>query len=178
MHPATRSRLEPVGKPQTHDLRSTRELTYSSKTRVSECISFQSLNQTIRQLGDLRELYLPRCSSRYEPSATPGGPSIRWPPKLEHLALSGSVSGQFLWDMLRQPDNFPPTFSSLSIHHSPGLDQYVETLLQRSHRTTATGKLNANIKTAGKVSDPYLTAYLHRLPSSNSAIYQPSNKAG
>ncbi|KAI4611530.1 hypothetical protein J4E83_000299 [Alternaria metachromatica] len=90
---------------------------------VSECISFQSLNQTIRQLGDLRELYLPRCSSRYEPSATPGGPSIRWPPNLEHLALSGSVSGQFLWDMLRQPANFPPTFSSLSIHHSPGLDQ-------------------------------------------------------
>ncbi|CAI9627252.1 hypothetical protein CC77DRAFT_977900 [Alternaria alternata] len=90
---------------------------------VSECISFQSLNQTIRQLGDLRELYLPRCSSRYEPPATPGGPSIRWPPKLEHLALSGSVSGQFLWDMLRQPDNFPPTFSSLGIYHSPGLDQ-------------------------------------------------------
>ncbi|KAL1796968.1 hypothetical protein ACET3X_005508 [Alternaria dauci] len=89
---------------------------------VSECISFQSLNQTIRQLVDLRELYLPRCSSKYEPPATPGGPSIRWPPKLEHLALSGSVSGQFLWDMLRQPDNFPPTFASLGIYHSPGLD--------------------------------------------------------
>ncbi|KAF1947247.1 hypothetical protein EJ02DRAFT_138189 [Clathrospora elynae] len=87
---------------------------------VSECISFQSLNQTIRQLGYLQELYLPRCSSRYEGPAL--SINIRWPPRLQHLSLSGSVSGKFLWEMLRQPDNFPPTFSSLSILHSPGLD--------------------------------------------------------
>jgi hypothetical protein len=87
---------------------------------VSECISFQSLNQTVRQLGDLRELYLPRCSSSYEGKAP--SMNIRWPPLLQHLSLSGSVSGQFLWDMLRQPEHFPPTLYSLSILHSPGLD--------------------------------------------------------
>ena len=95
---------------------------------VSECISFQSLNQTIRQLGELRELYLPRCSSSYEGMAL--SMNVRWPPKLQHLSLSGSVSGKFLWDMLRQPDNFPPTFSSLSILHSPALDhQGIRSLL-------------------------------------------------
>ncbi|RMZ72915.1 f-box domain [Pyrenophora seminiperda CCB06] len=93
----------------------------SGPSRVSECINHQSLNQTIRQLVDLRELCLPRCSSRYEQSGL--STNVRWPPRLQHLSLSGSVSGMFLWDMLRQPDNFPPTFSSLSIHHSPGLDQ-------------------------------------------------------
>ncbi|XP_014551301.1 hypothetical protein COCVIDRAFT_113327 [Bipolaris victoriae FI3] len=88
---------------------------------VSECIDFQSLNQTIRQLPQLRELYLPRCSSRYEKATSPTS-TLRWPPRLQHLALSGSVSGQFLWDMLQQPDNFPPSFSSISIHHCPALD--------------------------------------------------------
>jgi hypothetical protein len=48
--------------------------------------------------------------------------NVRWPPVLEHLSLSGSVSGQFLWDMLRSPDNFPPSLGSLSILHCPGLD--------------------------------------------------------
>jgi hypothetical protein len=90
---------------------------------VSECISFQSLNQTVRQLTDLRSLYLPRCSANYEER---GGKapymSIRWPPLLQHLALSGSIQGHFLWDMLRQPDNFPPTLHSLSMLHSPGLE--------------------------------------------------------
>jgi hypothetical protein len=87
---------------------------------VSEAISFQSLNQTIRQLPDLRELYLPRCNSSYVAKDT--SMNVRWPPILEHLSLSGSVSGQFLWDMLRSPDNFPPTLASLSILHCPGLD--------------------------------------------------------
>ncbi|KAF1838487.1 hypothetical protein BDW02DRAFT_488890 [Decorospora gaudefroyi] len=95
---------------------------------VSECIDFQSLNQALRQLTDLRELCLPRCSSRYEKSAP--STNLRWPPKLGHLSLSGSVSGSFLWDMRRQPNNFPPTFSSLGISHSPGLDhQGIQSLL-------------------------------------------------
>ncbi|KAF2034431.1 hypothetical protein EK21DRAFT_56775 [Setomelanomma holmii] len=87
---------------------------------VSECISFQSLNQTIRQLGDLRELYLPRCSSSYEGQAL--SMNVRWPPLLRHLSLSGSISASFLWDMLRQPGNFPPTLFSLSVLHCVGLD--------------------------------------------------------
>ena len=64
---------------------------------------------------------MPRCSSTYGEGAAVSL-NVRWPPKLQHLALSGSVSGKFLWDMLRQPDNFPPSFSSLSILHSPGLE--------------------------------------------------------
>lgn len=83
---------------------------------VSESISFQSLNQTIRQLGELQELYLPRCSSSYEGHAL--STNVRWPPQLRHLSLSGTVSSHFLWDMLRQPGNFPPTLFSLSILHS------------------------------------------------------------
>ncbi|KAH4859906.1 hypothetical protein HBI80_096020 [Parastagonospora nodorum] len=96
---------------------------------VSEAISFQSLNQTIRQLPELRELYLPRCNSSYE--AKESAMNVRWPPILQHLSLSGSVSGQFLWDMLRSPDNFPPTLASISILHCPGLDHKgVRPLLQ------------------------------------------------
>ncbi|KAF2820015.1 hypothetical protein CC86DRAFT_471667 [Ophiobolus disseminans] len=87
---------------------------------VSECISFQSLNQTLRQLVFLRELYLPRCSASHDEKAL--STHLRWPPLLEHVSLSGSISeGQFLWDMLRQPDTFPPTLYSLSILHSPRL---------------------------------------------------------
>ncbi|KAF2856559.1 hypothetical protein T440DRAFT_437347 [Plenodomus tracheiphilus IPT5] len=87
---------------------------------VSEQINFQSLNQTIRQLHDLRHLCLPRCSSNYtEGSSTL---NVRWPPRLERLALSGSVSGKFLWDILRQPEAFPPSFYALSVLHCPGLD--------------------------------------------------------
>jgi len=57
--------------------------------------------------------------------------NVRWPPILQHLSLSGSVSGQFLWDMLRSPDNFPPTLASISILHCPGLDHKgVRPLLQ------------------------------------------------
>lgn len=48
--------------------------------------------------------------------------NVRWPPKLQHLSMSGSVSGKFLWDILRQPDKFPPSFYSLSVLHSPALD--------------------------------------------------------
>lgn len=88
---------------------------------VSECISYQSLNQTIRQLPQLTDLYLPRCSAQYGSKETPPL-NIRWPPLLQHLSLSGSVKNAFLWDMMRQHDMFPPTLHSLSILHCPGLD--------------------------------------------------------
>ncbi|KAF2131960.1 hypothetical protein P153DRAFT_334331 [Dothidotthia symphoricarpi CBS 119687] len=109
-------------------------------TLVSEMISFQSLNQTIRQLADLRELYLPRCSTNYERVAL--SMNVRWPPRLQHLSLSGSVTGKFLWDMLRQPDSFPPSLASLSILHSPGLDhQGIKPLLCNLARTLTTVEL-------------------------------------
>lgn len=57
---------------------------------VSECISFQSLNQTLRQLTGLRELYLPRCSASSNERAL--STNIRWPPVLKHISLSGSIS--------------------------------------------------------------------------------------
>lgn len=87
---------------------------------VSECISFQSLAQTLRKLGGIERIYLPRCTTRDEAGAL--SINVRWPPKLQHLSLSGSIYGKFLWDLLRQPDHFPPSLYSLSISHSPGLD--------------------------------------------------------
>ncbi|KAF1934319.1 uncharacterized protein M421DRAFT_50857 [Didymella exigua CBS 183.55] len=87
---------------------------------VSECISFQSLAQTLRQLPGLERIYLPRSSTRDEAGAL--SINVRWPPRLQHLSLSGPIYGKFLWDLLRQPDHFPPSLHSLSISHSPGLD--------------------------------------------------------
>jgi hypothetical protein len=96
---------------------------------VSECISFQSLAQTLRKLGGIEKIYLPRCTTRDESGAL--SINVRWPPKLQHLSLSGSIYGKFLWDLLRQPDHFPPSLHSLSISHSPGLDHTgVRPLLQ------------------------------------------------
>ena len=90
---------------------------------VSECISYQSLNQTVRQLSELTTLCLPRCSATYD-SMLNLSMNVRWPPRLQHLQLSGSVHGKFLWDMLRQPDTFPPTMTSLNISHCPVLDHH------------------------------------------------------
>lgn len=53
---------------------------------VSECISFQSLAQTLRRLGQLEAIYLPRCTSNYEGLGL--SMNVRWPPKLQHLSLS------------------------------------------------------------------------------------------
>ena len=47
--------------------------------------------------------------------------NMRWPPRLQHLQLSGKVHGRFLWDLLKQPENFPRTMSSLTISHCPAL---------------------------------------------------------
>lgn len=70
--------------------------------------------------------------------------NVRWPPKLQHLSLSGSVSGKFLWDMLRQPDNFPPTFASLSILYSPALDHLgIRSLLCNLAESLTTVELRA-----------------------------------
>lgn len=120
---------------------------------VSEQIDFQSLNQTLRQLGLLRKLWLPRCSSTYHIGS--GSLNVRWPPHLEHLALSGTISGKFLWDLVRQPETFPPPFASLSVLHSPALDHQSLHMLLTSLATRLTvlelrdlpaikqGKLNA-----------------------------------
>ena len=48
---------------------------------------------------------------------------LHWPPHLQHLTMSGSVNGKFLWQMLRQPETFPSTLCSVSLLHCPGLDQ-------------------------------------------------------
>ncbi|KAJ4346185.1 hypothetical protein N0V95_005601 [Ascochyta clinopodiicola] len=107
---------------------------------VSECISFQSLAQTLRRLGQLEAIYLPRCTSNYEGLAL--SMNVRWPPKLKHLSLSGSIYGKFLWDLLRQPDHFPPSLHSLSILHSPGLDHLgIRPLLQNLEASLTTVEL-------------------------------------
>lgn len=87
---------------------------------ISEAVSYQSLNQTLRQLPDLTELYMPRCSTHYEKDML--SMRITWPPRLQHLSLSGSVHGKFLWEMTRQPDTFPPTLTSMSVLHCPSLE--------------------------------------------------------
>lgn len=58
---------------------------------------------------------------------------------MEHLALSGSVNGKFLWEMMRQPDTFPPTLYSMSILHCPSLDYSgVKPLLENLSATLTT----------------------------------------
>lgn len=86
---------------------------------VSEQISFESLNQTLMKLAALTEFYLPRCSTRYEDAAR--SMTLRLPPRLQHLSLSGNIHGQLYYDVMRQPDMFPPTMHSMSILHCPSL---------------------------------------------------------
>lgn len=86
---------------------------------VSECISYESLNQTMRQLPELSELYLPRCTNNYGRVGL--SMNVKWPPQLRHLQLSGSVHGKFMMDMRNQPENFPGTLTSLSISHCPSI---------------------------------------------------------
>ncbi|KAF2467228.1 uncharacterized protein BDR25DRAFT_327483 [Lindgomyces ingoldianus] len=88
-------------------------------TLVSECISYQALNQTVRQLPELTEIYLPRCSNGYDGGSM--SMNVKWPPMLRHLQLSGHVHEKFLGDINRQPNSFPPTMTSLSISHCPRL---------------------------------------------------------
>lgn len=107
---------------------------------VSECISFQSLAQTLRRLGGVEAIYLPRCTNKDEAGAL--SINVRWPPKMQHLSLSGSIYGKFLWDLLRQPDHFPPSMRSLSILHSPGLDHTgIRPLLQNLETQLTTVEL-------------------------------------
>ncbi|OAG06717.1 uncharacterized protein CC84DRAFT_1163040 [Paraphaeosphaeria sporulosa] len=90
---------------------------------VSEAISYQSLNQTLRQLGSLEELYMPRCSTEFGYGPEFLTVRLHWPPNLRHLSMSGSVNGKFLWEMLRQPETFPASLHSMALLHCPGLDQ-------------------------------------------------------
>jgi hypothetical protein len=90
---------------------------------VSEAISYQSLNQTLRQLGSLEQLYMPRCSTEFGLGPELLTCRLHWPPNLQHLSMSGSVNGKFLWEMLRQPQTFPASLHSMALLHCPGLDQ-------------------------------------------------------
>lgn len=55
---------------------------------------------------------------------------------------SGSIYGKYLWDLLRQPDHFPPSLYSLSILHSPGLDHLgIRPLLQNLESSLTTVEL-------------------------------------
>lgn len=157
---------------------------------VSECISYQSLAQTLRKLSGIERIYLPRCTTRDEAGAL--SINVRWPPRLQHLSLSGSIYGKFLWDLLRQQDHFPPSLHSLSISHSPGLDHTgVRPLLQSlaASLTTASlhdlphvkhGKLNAVLDwlpllTHLTISLDYIdTRFAHMPPSFSPSQWQLS----
>ncbi|KAF1952607.1 hypothetical protein CC80DRAFT_495144 [Byssothecium circinans] len=114
---------------------------------ISEAISFQSLNQCLKKLSGLERLVLPRCSTHWpndNGAATGFGfeKKIIWPPRMEHLTLSGSVLGKFLWDMMRQPDTFPPTLYSMSMVHCPGLSYSgIKPLLENLSETLTTVEL-------------------------------------
>ncbi|KAJ4286823.1 hypothetical protein N0V90_013075 [Kalmusia sp. IMI 367209] len=105
---------------------------------VSEAISYQSLNQTLRQLGELEQLYMPRCSTEFGPGTSQMSMRLHWPPHLQHLSMSGSVHGKFLAEMLRQPETFPSSLYSVSLLHCPGLDQQGIKLLLANLKETVT----------------------------------------
>ncbi|KAF2709825.1 hypothetical protein K504DRAFT_432796 [Pleomassaria siparia CBS 279.74] len=126
---------------------------------VSECISYQSLNQTVKQLSSLTALMMPRCSA-YE--GTLALNNIQWPPRLRHLQLSGSIHGKLIWDFLRQPDTFPPTMSSLNISHCPGLDhREIRSLL----KVLAGSITNVELHNLPAVKQGRLNAILEWLPN-------------
>jgi hypothetical protein len=111
---------------------------------ISEAISYQSLNQTLKQLPELQRLYMPRCSTRYDDTAGDVALSKRviWPPRLQHLSLSGSVRGKYLWEMLQQPDTLPPTLHSMNMLHCPGLEAHeISPLLKNLAATLTTVEL-------------------------------------
>jgi hypothetical protein len=108
---------------------------------ISEAISYQSLNQTLKQLSELQRLYMPRCSTRYDTDVVLSKRVI-WPPRLQHVSLSGSVRGKFLWEMLQQPNTFPPTLRSMSMLHCPGLEaSEIKPLLNNLAATLTTVEL-------------------------------------
>ena len=107
---------------------------------ISEAISYQSLNQTLMQLPELERLYMPRCSARYDKDIL--SKRVFWPARLQHLSLSGSVQGKFLWEMQQQPDTFPPTLYSMSMLHCPGLESNaIKPLLKNLAATLTTVEL-------------------------------------
>lgn len=74
---------------------------------------------------------MPRCSTEFGLGPEALTMRLHWPPHLQHLTMSGSVNGKFLWQMLRQPETFPSTLHSVSLLHCPGLDQNgIKPLLQ------------------------------------------------
>ncbi|KAH7126883.1 hypothetical protein B0J11DRAFT_432940 [Dendryphion nanum] len=96
-----------------------RKLRILDLSLVSEQIDHQALNHTIAQLPLLSELYLPRCSGRYDIDKGPFL-NMKWPPQLQHLQLSGNVYGHVA-DMIHQPQTVPHTMTSLSICYCPKL---------------------------------------------------------
>jgi len=105
-------------------------LRYLNLSLVSEAISYQSLTKTVRALDKLEELYLPRCSANYD-NMGQLSMNVVWPKNLRHLTLSGGVHGKYIYDLYRQPENFPPSLTRLDICHCPKLEaDQIRSLLQ------------------------------------------------
>lgn len=90
------------------------KLRYLNLSLISSSIPNKILFQTLRSLGELEILFLPRSSSVNEDD-TPDDLYI-WPPRLKNLYISGSVDDHFLY--LHMP-KAPKIFSRLSIQHCP-----------------------------------------------------------
>lgn len=93
--------------------------------------------------------------------------NMKWPPKMKHLQLSGSVHGRFMWDMLRQPENFPRTMSSVTISHCPGLDHRdIRSFLQNVSNTLT----HVELRDIPAVSQGRLNGVLDWVPGLKSLI--------
>jgi hypothetical protein len=135
---------------------------------ISEAISYQNLYRTLKKLQQLEILCMPRCSTQFEKdSDTTLSLRLDWPPRLKHLTLSGSVHGKFLWEIIRQPEQFPLTLSSMSVMHCPGLEYVgIKSLL----RTLANTLTRAELRNLPAVKQGRFNRILDWLPRLNCLI--------
>ena len=80
---------------------------------VSASEPLQSLFNTVKSLSNLENFCLPRSSGFGNAIINPE--SIKWPPRLKRLYLSGGIDAHFLYGIV----HFPPTLSELILEHCP-----------------------------------------------------------
>lgn len=80
---------------------------------ISESIDYASLVHTVPRLPQLRKLYFPRCSCRYDVGKAEDHAFIPWPPHMQHLQISGGLHMRLIQNFM----SYPPPISSLGISH-------------------------------------------------------------
>jgi len=82
---------------------------------ISESIDYTSLVHTVPRLLQLRKLYMPRCSCRYDVGKAEDHTFIQWPQHMQHLQISGGLHMRLIQNFM----SYPPPISSLGISHIP-----------------------------------------------------------